>query len=838
MIKLKLSEIYSCLGIEISLNINDVEISGVSTNTRTLNEGELFFALKGENFDAHDYIDIAVQKGACAVVVSKSVLDDIIPNIIVDDPLSAMQKIAAYCRSKINIPVIAVTGSSGKTTTKDMIAHILSTKYKVYSTNKNFNNEIGLPQSVFEVDEKHEIAVFELGMGHKGEIELLSNIVRPDISVITNIGLAHIEFLGSRENIFSAKMEIIEGMKNGGKIVLNSDDDLLRTVKLTQLETIFVGSGILGKEVLTFSDVVQTTNSIFFSLHKGSEKYNCSMPIIGVHNINNALLALECALQFNIPIKEAILSLSRYNTSSMRNEVALVKGIYIIKDYYNANPNSVKAALTTLASYQTTGNKIAILGDMGELGNHSYSSHSDIAKLCSELPIYKTFLVGQNYTEAVKKENLKDGEIFKEKLDLINTLKRFIKDKQLSYGDVVLIKGSRSMKMEEVYENIKSFINAEYSDYVSLPPSSTRLYIDITAIKENFNKIRHVLADNVEIMPMLKANAYGSGSEIIANTLNSCKYVAVADVKEAAMVKRVLPHVKIVIIYQPALQDIYEILDNDFIPAVSNLEFVEFMDLEAKKRNKTIDVHVEVDTGAGRLGVSIDECAEFFTKIKTLSNTSVDGIFMHYACAESSDENDMKFTERQTFLFNKSILEAEKIIGNINYKHSCCGAAIFNKKCEHHNMVRPGYMLYGYYPSQELRKKVSLSPALRFSSVIIQIKECDVGSSIGYNRTFITNRVSQIATVSVGYSNGLSRRMSNKGYMVVNGQRAPIVGTVCMDITMIDITDITGEVKIGDEVDIFDNINVTVEEMAEICDTIGYEIITRIEDKADRVEMF
>jgi alanine racemase len=185
----------------------------------------------------------------------------------------------------------------------------------------------------------------------------------------------------------------------------------------------------------------------------------------------------------------------------------------------------------------------------------------------------------------------------------------------------------------------------------------------------------------------------------------------------------------------------------------------------------------------------------------------------------------------------------ESILGPVMYKHACAGAAIFNKNAAHYNMVRPGYMLYGYYPGNSLKEKVLLKPALKFVSVILQIKEYDEGTPISYNRKYITKRKTRIATVSAGYSDGIRRRLFNAGYdkngcFVVNGQRAPITGSVCMDLTMIDITGIEGEVNAGDEVAIFDNINVTVEEMADICGTIGYEIISQIEDKADRVESF
>jgi alanine racemase len=381
------------------------------------------------------------------------------------------------------------------------------------------------------------------------------------------------------------------------------------------------------------------------------------------------------------------------------------------------------------------------------------------------------------------------------------------------------------------------------TDSAPLPPSPTKLYVDINAVKFNYSQIKQAVGTQVEIMPMVKANAYGAGTEIIANVFRNSKYLAVADIKEAALIRRILPEANFVIIYQPYIGDIEEIVSANHIASVSNLNFAGKLNEEAEKQQKKTKIHIEVDTGAGRLGLNIGDCLDFARKIKTFNNLIVEGVFMHYACAESLSDDDLEFTKQQTTLFIKAVSDIESVLGEITYKHACAGAAIFNKNSAHLNMVRPGYMLYGYYPGKALRDSVLLKPVLKFVSVILQIKDCDEGTPISYNRKFITTRKSRIATVSAGYSDGISRKLFDpknvkNGCFVVNGQRAPITGTICMDLTMIDITDIEGEVNVGDEVAIFDNINVSIEEMAEICGTIGYEIIAQIEDKADRVESF
>jgi alanine racemase len=839
---LLLSEIITAMGaVTANYKQQKITVKSVSTDTRSLKKGDLYIALKGNNFDGHDFVSIAQTKGACAVVCSKDV-DTVLPVIKVNDTLSALQKLAAYYRTKFNIPIIAVTGSNGKTTTKNMISAVLAAKFRVFFTDKNYNNEIGLPKSMLELDDSYDVAVFEMGMNHLGEIETLSNIAKPDIAVITNIGKAHIGNLGSQENILKAKLEIISGLKKNGLLLLNADDKYLRSVKSDACEVVFVGNSEDPEGISAANIQADDNPSSFDVVYKG-HRFPCSLPAIGKHNVTNALFALFCGVKLGIGIKDAIDEIRRYTVSSMRTETAYVKGITIIKDYYNSSPDSARAALEVLANYPSSGKKIALLGEIFELGDFSVPEHTNLAKTCNEKKIDYVFFIGADF-ECFKKE-LKNGECFsgRERDSFSKSLKNYISGGNLTKGDVILIKGSRGMKMEEFYEPLKSYINAALSDSAHLPPSATKLYVDINAVKFNYSQIKKEVGIQVEIMPMVKANAYGCGTDIIANVFRHSKYLAVADIKEAALIRRVLPEANIVIIYQPCSSDIEEIVAGGYTVSVSNPDFAKKLDEEAAKHQKKIKIHIEVDTGAGRLGLNVSECSDFAQSIKVLSNIITEGVFMHYACADSFDKSGLEFTKKQTELFKAAVCDIENVLGGVPYKHACAGAAIFNQNAAHFNMVRPGYMLYGYYPSEALKGKLLLKPVLKFVSVILQIKEYEKGTPISYNRRFVTKRKSRIAVVSAGYSDGISRKLFNpknkkNGCFAVNGQRAPIVGTICMDLTMIDITDIKGEVNVGDEAAIFDNVNVTIEEMASICGTIGYEIISQIEDKADRVESF
>lgn len=832
-----LSDLCSFLQMEFVFP-RDFRINKVSTDTRKIQPGDVFVALLGERYDGHDYIQAAIDKGASALVVSDEYAGDCeIPVLKVPDTLKALAQLAACYRKKLNIKIIAVTGSSGKTTTKNMISKLLSTKYQVFSAYKNFNNQIGLPMSIFQLTSKHEVAVLELGMNHLGEIAELSKIAGPDIAVITNIGSAHIGNLGSVEKIRKAKLEIIEGLDpQNGLLILNSDDKHLSSAEsIPYTKVLFAGTDA-AKQNYIYAESMETRNDgLSFALVNEGVKTKIFIPIHGNYNINNALLAITCALQLGITAEEIKDTFRYFVNESLRNEEYMFNGIMLVKDYYNANPETMRAALATLQSYENTGKKIAILGEMDELGSFTSEEHRRLGELCREMTDV-AFFVGDSYRDFAEGCG-ENGHVFKTKEELSIYLKEYIISANIGEQDVILIKGSRSIKMEDIFENLKKYLNMDYSEdrFKHLPSSAVKLHVDVSAMQNNIRKIQNAVSEAVEIMPIIKANAYSCGTDIVVNAFRFCNYLAVADVKEAVFLKRIFPDKEIMILYQPDLLDIPAILESNFIVGIGYYEFAEKLN-EGALADKKIRIHVEIDTGAGRLGINPAYAGEFAEKVKELKNIVVEGLYMHYVCADSVAPDDMEYTARQTKIFAEAIQNFEDVYGQVRFKHASSSAPIFTQKQAHYNMVRPGYMIYGYYPSESLQKKITLSPALQLSTKILQIKTVPSGTFISYGRTFVTKRESVIATVAIGYADGLSRLMSNRGFFVVNGQRAPIVGRMCMDLTMLDITDIVGNVNVGDEVYVFDNINITLHDVAAWSDTIGYEVLTRIEDKVERIE--
>ncbi len=455
MKKLKLTDIIRNISAKCEYN-GDAAVSGVSTDTRTIKKGDLFIALVGEKFNGHDYISVAEENGAAAVVCSQEV-EAGVPVLMVDDTLLALHRLAAYYRTLLDIKVVAITGSNGKTTTRDMTKTVLSSKYRVYSTDKNFNNEIGLPKSVLQLDDSYDIAVLEMGMNHLGEISRLTNIAKPDVALITNVGKAHIGNLGSQENILKAKLEILEGLSNDGLLILNGDDKLLSSAGTGSFKKQFTGIENENADILA-SDLKDDGEKTEFTVKSGDETATGFIPVLGKYNVLNSLEAMLCGLHFGIDLETAFNALEGYQSVSMRCESEEINGIVFVKDYYNSSPDSARVALETLASYTKGGKSFALLGEMLELGEFSEKEHENLGKMCEKNNIDFAYFIGDDY-KAFSRGMSKNSKSFPKdaKAEMIEDIKAFAKN--LKAGDAVLVKGSRGMKMEEVFEALKNYLS-------------------------------------------------------------------------------------------------------------------------------------------------------------------------------------------------------------------------------------------------------------------------------------------------------------------------------------------------------------------------------------------
>ncbi|BCB02086.1 UDP-N-acetylmuramoyl-tripeptide--D-alanyl-D-alanine ligase [Bacillus sp. KH172YL63] len=457
MFQKMIKEICTMLDVKNDLSsFADVVVKGVSIDTRKIEKGNLFVPFKGENVDGHQFVRNAIENGASAALWDHNVPNppEDIPVIVVEDPLLALQSLANQYRHELDLKVVGITGSNGKTTTKDIVANLLSVKYRVYKTQGNYNNHIGLPLTILSLPQDSEVAVLEMGMSGFGEIELLSDISQPDAAIITNIGESHLQDLGSREGIAKAKLEIVKGLKPDGLFAYYGDEPLLqdgvKELNLNHVETF--GRGESNTIYPTRIEMDNQGSHFETSMAEGETFF---LPVLGQHNIHNALAGILIARKFGLSVEEMKEGLQTLKLTQMRMEmVEGKKGESIINDAYNASPTSMKAAIglvSELSGFQT---KVLVLGDMLELGEQEEAFHEEIGRLIDPGSIQHVFTFGRlgGYIGKGALQNFPEDRVhsFTDKGELISSLSSFIKGDEL-----VLFKASRGMKLEEVIEGLQ-----------------------------------------------------------------------------------------------------------------------------------------------------------------------------------------------------------------------------------------------------------------------------------------------------------------------------------------------------------------------------------------------
>lgn len=427
------------------------EIKGISTNSREIGEGELFIPLTGDKFDGHEFIRAAFDLGASATLCQRDVEPCLGKTIIkVADTRKALGDIARFYKAKYNVPTIAVTGSVGKTTTKDMIASVIGMKYNTLKTLVNYNNDIGLPWTVFRLEKEHEAAVLEMGMNHFGEIDYLASIGMPDVAVITNIGESHIENLGSREGIFKAKMEITNRFTKDNTLIVNGDDDFLPKAKsMGEYKTVMYGIENPDNDVYAKDIENKGLDGITFTVVCEGKEYKARVNVPGIHNVYNALAAVCCGRAFNVDMADILKGIESFDLTPQRLQVERHKGIIIINDCYNASPDSIKAALGVLRDTEAK-RKIAVLGDVLEMGDFAEDAHYKLGKSVKDSGADVLITAGENMKHlcrGAKDEGVEEIHAFDKTLEVVNFVKDFVTE-----GDAVLIKASHGMRFGEIYD--------------------------------------------------------------------------------------------------------------------------------------------------------------------------------------------------------------------------------------------------------------------------------------------------------------------------------------------------------------------------------------------------
>ncbi len=805
-------------------------ISGISIDTRKpMGAQNIYWSIAGLHFNGNEFALDALRSGVRAAVVSDPrVFDQDIPDgktiIETTDSLAALQKLAQTYRQSFSIPVIGITGSNGKTLVKEMLASILCLDRRTYRSPLSYNTQIGAALGLLGMRREHEIAIIEAGISLPGEMERLERMIRPDHGILTVISKAHIGGFGTLGETLEQKRQLFKNLGPSSFLALNADDEIsMNLVSETEANVITFGfSHNADVRAIEWHEYPEQGSRFVMKLFAEELEIDLSAP--GRFNILNALAASAMAKKLGVSSNLIQQGLAEFRPSPMRLEIhTTVTGVTLINDTYNSDPASIKGALDVLTKIGAGRRKIAIISEMLDLGPHSSEEHLAVGREVAKVGVDYLITVGEN-AALIGRAAINEG-LNKDRISNVRTYDEAAREleKIMNSGDVVLFKGSRWFRLERLAKELVGSIGP------------TRLTVDLDAIASNIKSIRGIVGSGVEIMSVVKSFGYGNDSIRTSKVAleNGVTYLAVAfpDEGEALRENRIDAPI---LVFNVLPEQVDKIVRYDLSAVVASEELAETLNCAATF-GKKIKIHIKVDTGMGRSGVW-HECADDLVKyVFRMPNLDVEGIMTHFSSADDPDSDE--YTMEQVVAFNELLRRLESAGYKFRYIHAANTSALVRFPETRYNMVRPGLAIYGMYPSDAVRSLIDLEQVVTFTTKISQIKNHPPGRCISYNRRFVTWRDSRIATLNVGYNDGYPRFQSNVGQVLVRGQRAPVVGTVCMDTMMIDVTEVP-EASVGDEVVLIGRQGteeILADEIARNGSTINYEIVCKISPRVTRI---
>ena len=828
-------------------------------DTRLLNPGELFLAVVTDKGDGHDYIQAAVRGGAAGVLCQRPV--DLEPNgvtcIVVDDTRQALLDWARCILRKHHPRVVAITGSSGKTTTKELTAAVLSRRHAVFRNQGNYNDRYGLPIALGKLKPEDQIAVLELACDGLDEIRDLAALTRPRLGIVTTVNETHLAFLGSLETIAAEKgrlVEVLPPARDGGVAILNYDDARVRTMAsrtrarvitygLDPDADLVAGAVEAGPDGLSFTVFVKD----FFPVpgRKGERKLGVKLPLLGRHNVYAALAAVAVGLALDVPLEDALEALAGVGPLPGRlNPLPGLDGSLVLDDSFDASLASTLAALEALALFKR-GRRFAVLGDLLNLGALEAEAYRLVGQRAAATAGFLVTLGdgARRIAEQAQSSGLAAGRIL-----ITYTPQDAVRGlaERLMPGDTVLVKGALESRMERVVagilaepERAPTLLVRQTAGWQKVrllrPGRPTWLEVDLEAIAHNFRRVVEMVGPKVRVLAVLKADGYGHGAVRVARTVlnNGAGYLGVASIGEGAVLRQAGIAAPILVLgYTPAWQA-RELASNGLTATVFNLEVARALSRVAGERNGQIQVHVKADTGMGRLGLLPDEVVPFVLDLQKLPHLVLEGIFTHFSVADQ----DPNYTRWQLDRFREVLAAVSEAGVEFPLVHAANSAAILSTPESHFSMVRLGIAMFGLHPSPGVRCPPDFRAALSFKTQVAQVKTLPSGSYVSYGNTYQTSGEQRIAVLPVGYADGFRRAPRHWGEVLVRGRRAPIVGRVCMDQTMIDVTAIA-DVRQGDEVVLIGEQageRITAEDVAERLGTVNYEVVSEILARVPRV---
>ncbi|HET6557624.1 MAG TPA: bifunctional UDP-N-acetylmuramoyl-tripeptide:D-alanyl-D-alanine ligase/alanine racemase [Prolixibacteraceae bacterium] len=806
--------------LKSSENTDQVFLSSVTIDSRTIFDpaSSLFFALKTGRNDGHKYISDLIHSGVHAFVVS-DFSDEWLNHahcsfIVVDDTLDALQKLTAWNRTQYTIPVVGITGSNGKTIVKEWLFELLHNRNVIRSP-KSYNSQVGVPLSVWNLDEGYELAIFEAGISKPGEMERLQKIIRPTVGILTNIGEAHQENFLTKEQKLLEKLKLFESCHT---IIYCKDQALLDT---------HLNNGAVNPSVKRFAWSFKDAQADLYikttKVNEGFEmtaafegkSYMIRLPFQDEANLENAAHCLAFILSQGYGDTTVLESFKSLQPVAMRLEMKEgINNCLLINDYYNSDINSLQIALAFLNNHAKTPylRKTVILSDIQQSGSSDKQLYHEVARLLQLNKINHLVGIGP----AIRKR----AHLFEMQTEFYESTDQFLEAYQPDAfrQECILLKGARDFH----FERISSVLQKKYHQTV--------LEIDLNALVNNLNLFRSQLLPETRIMVMVKAFSYGSGMAEIARILQFHKvdYLAVAVADEGVELRQAgidLP----IMVMNPEEHSFENMIEFRLEPNIYSEEILDsFRRVLQQNAVVRYPVHLKLDTGMHRLGFDSEEKVEHLVeKLVVQEQMVVRSVFSHLAGADEPVHDD--FTLGQIRQFEKlSSLISAKLPYKV-FRHILNSAGIERFAEYQYEMVRLGIGLYGVSALENHQVK-SIS---RLKTSISQIRQIKAGQTVGYGRKGIVTSNSQIAVLPIGYADGYDRRLSNGvGKVYVNGKIVPIIGNICMDMCMIDVTGL--QVKVGDEVELMGE-HIHVSDIAQRIGTIPYEILTGISQRVKRV---
>ena len=799
----------------------DIFIDHISIDSRSLQNGSgtLFIALSGLNNDAHLYIAELIEKGVHHFVV-QNIPENSVGKanfLVVQNTLKALQEFAAYYRNLFHFPVIGLTGSNGKTIVKEWLNFLLSPDYNIVRSPKSYNSQVGVPLSVIAINEKHNLGVFEAGISTVNEMVQLEKIIKPTIGVLTNIGSAHDEGFENLQQKIKEKLLLFKESKviiyQKNPLVDECLNSFCAEYPLDQRK-LFSWSFTDSKADVFILEKENKSDSTNIKYQYKGQIFNLQIPFSDSASVENAISCLVVLIYLKYDAETIQNRVQNLYPVQMRLEVKNgINNCSIIDDSYSSDFESLKIALDFLESQKKkNASKTIILSDIVQSGYSNEDLYTKVAQLIADNKINRVIAIGATIASFAAK--------FSNCITFQNTAEFIAQIENLDFeNETILIKGARSFQFEEIVSLLEEKTH------------ETILEINLNSISYNLNYYKSKLANNVKLMVMVKAFGYGNGGLEIAKLLEHHKvdYLGVAFADEGISLKNggiKLP----IMVLNPESTSFPSIIQYNLEPEIYSVKGLKaFLKIAREKNLKDFPIHIKLDTGMHRLGFEENTLDELIQTLKGNSTVKIKSVLSHLATSDEARHFD--FVHSQINLFEKlsSRLISELEIDPI--RHILNTSGISNFPNAQYNMVRLGIGLYGV--SNDPAEQKYLENVGTLKSIISQVRTIPAGDSVGYGRRFMAEKETKIATIPIGYADGISRLWGNQvGYVIIKNQKASIVGNVCMDMLMVDVSLI--DCKEGDSVIIFGE-NPTVTEMALALKTIPYEIMTSISQRVKRV---